>query len=68
MGTIDQRRHFVKYDLNLSISTYSPDPDPSVEGSMHDELPLLKDPVIAVDQKGRADEVGVDRGDFLKEQ
>ena len=39
MGTIDQKRHFVKYDLNLSI-TYSPDPDPSAEGSMHDKLPL----------------------------
>ena len=35
---------------------------------MHDELPLLNDPVIAADQKGRAVEVGVDRGDFLDEQ
>ena len=35
---------------------------------MHDELPLLNDPVIAADQKGRADEVEVDHGDFLDEQ
>ena len=35
---------------------------------MHDGLPLLKDPVVAVDQKDRAEEVGVHHGDSLEEQ
>ena len=62
----NERRHFVKYDLTYQreLHTYVPDPDPSAEGSMHDELPLLNDNVIAVDQKGRADEVEGDHGDF----